>query len=81
MIETAVIAAPPFPQIRVVVTTNAAYVVVDGQKRVRCLRWLHRDTVLAVVWEMPEAEALTCRQLLRTDAADRAFEQGWLLRT
>jgi hypothetical protein len=65
----------------VVVITNAGYVVVDGHKRVRCLRGLHRDTVIAVVWDMPEAEALIFRQLLRTDASDSAFEQGWLLRT
>ena len=65
----------------VVVTAGATYVVVDGYKRVRCLRRLQRDTVAAVVWEMPEAEALIFRQLLRTDASDSAFEQGWLLRT
>ena len=65
----------------VVVTEGATYVVVDGHKRVRCLRRLQRDTVAAVVWEMPEAEALIFRQLLRTDATDSAFEQGWLLRT
>ena len=65
----------------VVVTGGSAYVVVDGHKRVRCLRRLQRDTVVAVVWEMPEAEALIFRQLLRTDATDSAFEQGWLLRT
>jgi ParB/RepB/Spo0J family partition protein len=65
----------------VVVTGGATYVVVDGHKRVRCLRRLQRDTVAAVVWEMPEAEALIFRQLLRTDATDSAFEQGWLLRT
>ena len=65
----------------VVVIGGSAYVVVDGHKRVRCLRRLHRDTVAAVVWEMPEAEALIFRQLLRTDASDSAFEQGWLLRT
>ena len=65
----------------VVVTGGSAYVVVDGHKRVRCLRRLQRDTVGAVVWEMPEAEALIFRQLLRTDATDSAFEQGWLLRT
>jgi ParB/RepB/Spo0J family partition protein len=65
----------------VVVITNAAYVVVDGHKRVRCLRSLHRDTVLAVVWDMPEAEALIFGQLLRADAPDSAFEHGWLLRT
>ena len=65
----------------VVVTAGAAYVVVDGHKRVRCLRRLQRDTVAAVMWEMSEPEALIFRQLLRTDATDSAFEQGWLLRT
>ena len=65
----------------VVVTGGSTYVVVDGHKRVRCLRRLQRDTVAAVVWEMPEPEALIFRQLLRADATDSAFEQGWLLRT
>lgn len=65
----------------VVVLTGSTYVVVDGHKRVRCLRRLQRDTVTAVVWEMAEAEALIFRQLLHTDATDSAFEQGWLLRT
>jgi len=65
----------------IVVTTGAIYVVVDGHKRVRCLRRLHRDTVAAVAWEMSEPDALMFRQLLRTDATDSAFEQGWLLRT
>jgi len=65
----------------VVVTTTATHVVVDGHKRVRCLRRLHRDTVTAVAWEMPEPEALIFRQLLHADATDSALEQGWLLRT
>jgi ParB/RepB/Spo0J family partition protein len=65
----------------VVVTAGSTYVVVDGHKRVRCLRRLQRDTVAAVVWEMAEAEALIFRHLLHTDATDSAFEQGWLLRT
>ena len=65
----------------VVVTTGSAYVVVDGHKRVRCLRRLQRDTVAAVIWEMPEPDALIFRQLLHTDATDSALEQGWLLRT
>ena len=51
----------------VVVTGTSTYVVVDGHKRVRCLRQLHHDTVAAVVWEMPEAEALIFRQLLCTE--------------
>jgi ParB family chromosome partitioning protein len=65
----------------VVVTPAAMHVVVDGHKRVRCLRRLHRDTVTAVVWEMAEPEALIFRQVLHTDATDSALEQGWLLRT
>lgn len=65
----------------VVVIGGAAYVVVDGHKRVRCLRQLHRDTVAAVLWEMSESEALIFRQLLHTDATASALEQGWLLRT
>lgn len=65
----------------VVVTAGPAYVIVDGHKRVRCLRRLHRDTVAAVIWEMAEPEALIFRQLLHTDATDSALEQGWLLRT
>jgi ParB/RepB/Spo0J family partition protein len=64
----------------VVVTSASVYVVVDGHKRVRCLHRLQRDTVAAVIWEMSEPEALIFRQLLRTDATDSAFEQGWLLR-
>ena len=56
----------------VVVTGGSAYVVVDGHKRVRCLRRLQRDTIAAVVWEMPEPEALIFRQLLCADATDSA---------
>jgi ParB family transcriptional regulator, chromosome partitioning protein len=65
----------------VVVIGGSAYVVVDGHKRVRCLRQLHCDTVAAVLWEMSEAEALIFRQLLHTEATNSALEQGWLLRT
>ena len=65
----------------VVVPVGAPYVVVDGHKRVRCLRRLQRDPVAAVVWEMPEPEALIVRHLLHADATDSVFEQGWLLRT
>ena len=65
----------------VVVTAASLYVVVDGHKRIRCLRRLHRDTVAAVVWEMSAPEALIFRQLLHTEATGSAFEHGWLLRT
>jgi ParB family chromosome partitioning protein len=57
------------------------HVVVDGYKRVRCLRHLHRDTVGAIGWEMTEVDALIFRQLLHTEATDTALEQGWVLRT
>jgi hypothetical protein len=43
----------------VVVIGRSAYVVVDGHKHVRCLRQLHRDTVVAVLWEMSDADPLT----------------------
>jgi ParB family chromosome partitioning protein len=64
-----------------VVSGESVYVVVDGHKRVRCLRRLHRDTVAAVLWDMTEADALVFRYLLQTDAPATAFEQAWLLRT
>jgi ParB/RepB/Spo0J family partition protein len=57
------------------------HVVVDGYKRVRCLRQLHRDTVGAIGWEMSDVDALIFRQLLHREATDTALEQGWLLRT
>ena len=60
---------------------DARHVVVDGYKRVRCLRQLHRDTVGAIGWELSEAEALIFRQLLHREAADTPLEQGWVLRT
>jgi ParB/RepB/Spo0J family partition protein len=65
----------------VVVTSASQYVVVDGHKRVRCLHRLHRDTVAAVIWEMPACEALIFRHLLQTEATENVFEQAWLLRT
>jgi ParB/RepB/Spo0J family partition protein len=68
-------------QMPIVVVTDRRYVVVDGHKRVRCLRRLHRDTVAAVVWEMAPSEALIFRHLLQTEATENVFEQAWLLRT
>src|SRR2546428_11633179 len=63
----------------VVVIGGSAYVVVDGHKRVRCLRQLHRDTVAAVVWGMLEAGALFFCPLLHTGATASAVERGLLL--
>lgn len=55
-------------------------VVVGGHKRVRALRQLKADTVLATSWELGEAEALVLERLMRASGSDDAFEQGWLLR-
>ena len=64
----------------VVVGGVSGYVVVDGYKRVRCLKRLHRDGVIGVVWEMSEADALIFRQMVHTEGGASALEQGWLLR-
>jgi ParB family chromosome partitioning protein len=55
-------------------------VVVDGYKRIRALRQLKADTVLATTWELAEAEALVLERLMRASGGDDPFEQGWLLR-
>jgi ParB family transcriptional regulator, chromosome partitioning protein len=65
----------------VVVRGVETYVVVDGHKRVRCLKRLHRDSVASVVWEMSETDALIFRQMVHSEGGASALEQGWLLRT
>ena len=64
----------------VVVRGAESYVVVDGHKRLRCLKRLHRDTVAGVVWEMSEADALIFRQVAQAEGSVSALEQGWILR-
>jgi ParB/RepB/Spo0J family partition protein len=65
----------------VVVRESAGgWVLVDGYKRVRALKRLHRDTVVAVEWGLSEMEALLLTRLMRTAEGDSALEQGWLLR-
>lgn len=56
------------------------FVVVDGYKRIRALRILHRDTVCAMRWELPEEDAILIDRFLRTRDSETALEQGWLLR-
>ena len=54
------------------------YVLIDGYARVRALTELGRDLVVALVWPLPEAEAL----VLSHKASRRrpmALEEGWLL--
>lgn len=55
------------------------FVVVDGYKRIRALRLLHRDTVFAMRWELPEEDAILIDRFLRTRDSETALEQGWLL--
>jgi len=59
--------------------TATSFVLVDGYKRVRALRRLHRDTVEAVVWELTELDALVLVALMRSGEGGSALEQGWLL--
>jgi ParB/RepB/Spo0J family partition protein len=68
------------PVVVVPASGSAGYVLVDGYRRVRCLRRLQRDTVCAVAWEMTETEALIFRQVVHAEAVS-ALEQAWLLRT
>jgi ParB family chromosome partitioning protein len=55
------------------------FIVIDGYKRIRALKRLGQDTVLATVWDMSEAEALILDRSLRTAEGETALEQGWLL--
>jgi ParB/RepB/Spo0J family partition protein len=64
----------------VVVGGSAGRVVVDGYKRVRALRQLKSDTVLATAWDLGEADALVLERLMRVGDGDGPLEQGWLLR-
>ncbi len=64
----------------VVVGASAERVVVDGYKRVRALRQLKSDVVLATTWDLGEADALVLERLMRVGDGDGPLEQGWLLR-
>jgi ParB family transcriptional regulator, chromosome partitioning protein len=69
-------------QVPIVVVAGAGggqQVVVDGFKRVRAIKQLKQDTVLATPWDLGEAEALILERLMRASGADDPFEQGWLL--
>ena len=67
-------------QVPIVVVGEAARVVVDGFKRIRALRQLKSDTVLATAWDLDEAGALVLDGMMRAGQGDDPFEQGWLLR-
>jgi ParB/RepB/Spo0J family partition protein len=69
-------------QAPIVVVSDAAperFVVIDGYKRIRCLRRLTQDTVHALRLELEEAEALMVSRLMGAAEAETALEQAWLL--
>ena len=69
-------------QVPIVVVKAAgegSFVVLDGYKRVRALRRLGRDTVLASCWPEPEAEALILVHRMQTAEPESALEESWLL--
>lgn len=55
------------------------YTVVDGHKRVHALKRLKADVVKAVVWELPEAEALATSYQMWANGRRDVFEEGWLV--
>lgn len=57
------------------------YVLIEGYGRVEALKRLARDTVLATVLDMGEAEALVLRHRLDHGAPRSALEEGWLVTT
>jgi ParB/RepB/Spo0J family partition protein len=64
-------------QAPIIVLQAPAHVVVDGFKRVRCLRKLGQDAVRALRWELPEAAALLLQHQGRGQVS--ALEEAWLL--
>jgi len=64
----------------VVVAEQDHYVLLDGYKRLRALKRLRRDTVLATLWDLGEAEGLLLERLMRSSQPEGPLEQGWLLR-
>ena len=55
------------------------FVVMDGYKRVRCLRRLVQDTVRATQLDLEEVEALVMSRQMVAGESETALEQGWLL--
>jgi ParB/RepB/Spo0J family partition protein len=68
-----------FP-ILVVAGENGIFIVVDGYKRMRCLKKLGRENVHAARWELAEADAVMLEGLMRDGGGDDPLEQAWRLR-
>jgi ParB family chromosome partitioning protein len=67
------------PIVVVAIGEGASYAVIDGYKRVRALRRLGGDTVLATRWELGESDALILDRQLRARGRDSVLEEAWLL--
>ena len=57
------------------------FLVIDGFKRLRCLKRLGADTVHATLWDLPESEALLLDRSQRDSQRLTQLELGWLLAT
>ncbi len=70
-------------QVPVLVISAGAdrYVLIEGYGRVEALKRLARDTVVATVLDMGEADALILRHRLDHGAPRTALEEGWLVTT
>jgi ParB/RepB/Spo0J family partition protein len=69
-------------QVPVVVVADSLpqrFVLIDGYKRVRCLKRLVRDTVKAAALELAEVEALVLSRQMARAESETALEQAWLL--
>lgn len=67
------------PVIAVAAREAGRYVVIDGYKRVRALKKLKEDVAKAIVWDMPEDQALAAWYRMSSSGARNAFEEGWLI--
>lgn len=68
-----------FP-VLVVESGEGRYVLIDGYRRVEGLKRLSRDTVMAVVLPMGEAEALMFGHQQHNSRMSYGLEEGWLVR-
>jgi ParB-like chromosome segregation protein Spo0J len=55
------------------------FILIDGFKRLRSLRRLHKDTLEAICLDMSEPDALLFTRAIGMSHGECALEQGWLL--
>ena len=69
------------PVVVIAVEAIDRYQLIDGYKRVRALRRLGQDSVVATLWQLDAPSALLLERFLRRGDDESAIEQGWLLKT